>query len=72
MSKINAYSEAEIAEALRARISYRVSQTDLAKELGISHAHLSEVLAGKKRPGPVVLKAMGYDPAPYYCKVQTQ
>ena len=72
MSKVKPVSEAEIAEALRARISYRLSQTDLAKELGISHAHLSEVLSGKKRPGPRVLKAMGYDPTPYYCKAGAQ
>ena len=62
-------TEAEIVEELRSRVSYRISQTDLADKIGISRSYLSEVLAGKKISiGPRILDALGYDPAPRYAK----
>lgn len=69
-NKVNTHSADEIAEALRGRISYDTTQIDLAKELGISRSHLCEVLGGKKQLGPAILKALGYDPTPYYRKAK--
>ena len=65
---VNTDSVDEIAEALRDRINYKTTQNDLAKQLGISHSHLSEVLSGKKKVGPVILEKLGYDPMPRYAK----
>ena len=61
-------SEDAIVEAIRARIGYRKGQTDVADDLGVSRSYLCEVLSGKKKPGPVLLKALGYDPLPHYRK----
>ena len=64
-------SEQEIIETMRARIGYKRTQNDLADKLGVSHSYLSELLAGKKKsPGPSILKALGYDPAPHYRKAK--
>lgn len=63
-------SEKAIADVIRARIGYRKPQTALADELGVSRSYLSEVLAGKKKPGPGLLRALGYDPSPYYRKAE--
>ena len=68
MRNVKTQSQGEIVEALRSRIAYRRGQERLAKELGISRPYLSELLAGKKKPGPAILKALGYDPTPYYRK----
>lgn len=67
---VNTHSEDEIAEALRDRINYRTTQTDLAKELGISRSYLCELLLGRKKVGPEVLRKLGYDPTPYYRKAK--
>ena len=62
-------SEPDIIDRLRDRIGYKRSQTKLAEELGISRSYLCELLAGAKvKPGPEILKALGYDPTPYYRK----
>ena len=61
-------SEDDVVADLRSRVTYEVGQNDIAAELGISQAAVSEVLAGKKGLGPKVLKALGYDPTPYYRK----
>lgn len=63
-------SEQDIIEVVRAKITYRRHQTALAAELGVSRSYLSEFLAGKKSPGPVILRAIGYDPSPYYRKAE--
>ena len=55
-----------IAAELRGRINYATTQSEVAAELGVSTAYLSEVLAGKKNVGEKILKALGYDPQPYY------
>ena len=62
-------TDEQIAAELRSRIGYSTTQTAIAKELGISKAFLSEVLAGKKAVGKKVLKALGYQPVPYYRRV---
>jgi transcriptional regulator with XRE-family HTH domain len=57
---------AEIVAELRSRISYSMSQKDVAAEIGVTTGHLSDVLAGKKGIGAKITKALGYDPTPYF------
>jgi plasmid maintenance system antidote protein VapI len=59
-------SAEEITEELRSRISYEVSQKDVAAEIGVTDSYLSEVLADKKRIGEKIIKALGYETTPYY------
>ena len=61
----------EIADEIRSRISYAMSQKDLAAEIGVTQGHLSDVLAGKKSIGAKLAKALGYDPTPYYRRTGT-
>lgn len=56
----------QIADGLRARIKYGVTQRDIAKELGISTAYLCDFLAGKREAGPTILKKLGFDTDPLY------
>ena len=39
------------------------TQAELAKEIGISPAYLSDVLAGRRDPGPSVLDFLGIEKA---------
>lgn len=62
------HSDREIVAGLRSRIKYDFGQVDLAKELKVSKAYISELLAGKRGVGERVLKALGYSPTPHYRK----
>ena len=44
---------------LRKRLDKAGTQTALAKELGISKPYLSDILKGKRDPGPKVLAQLG-------------
>jgi hypothetical protein len=68
MRTVKTESAAEIVELLRGRVGYRRRANALARQLGVSHSYLSEVLAGKKLPGPKLLDALGFDPAPRYAR----
>lgn len=48
----------ELIQALRDRAS-ESSQAALAKWLGISQPYLSDVLNGRRAPGPKILRKMG-------------
>jgi hypothetical protein len=37
--------------------------------MGVSEAYLSDVLAGKRNPGPAILKALGLSQRPVYSKI---
>jgi len=54
-------SEQEALELLRAQISYGRRITGLAKELGVSQAFMSAVLAGQKRMTDPMLKLIGVE-----------
>ncbi|MDE2472517.1 MAG: helix-turn-helix transcriptional regulator [Bradyrhizobium sp.] len=56
----------QIASDLRAMISYDVNQGDIAKELRVSRAYLSEFLSGKREVSSAILEALGYDIEPLY------
>lgn len=53
------------ADQLRSLVSTRIigerSQKELADELGISTAYLSDFLAGAREPGHKMLTALGYE-----------
>ncbi len=60
----------ELAEVVRGRVSYNVTQAMLAKEFGVSQSYLSDFLAGKREAGPRILKALGYNDTPHYTKAK--
>ena len=49
----------QIVEQLRKLCIQHKSQKAVATFLGISDPYLSDILAGKRAPGPKVLKALG-------------
>ena len=59
-------SSREIADMLKARISFRRRQKALAKSLGVSQSYLSDFLAGNREVGPTILKALNFEITPYY------
>lgn len=56
----------QIASDIRAMISYDVNQGDIAKELRVSRAYLSEFLSGKREVSSAILEALGYEIEPLY------
>jgi len=53
-------TEKQIVEMLKSRIKYGTNQAKLAKELGVSRAFLSDVLAGKRSIGAKIPKKLGF------------
>lgn len=53
------FNTTDVLNMLRSHISYEESQKDLAREMGVSEAYVSLVLAGKRQPGPKVLTFLG-------------
>jgi transcriptional regulator with XRE-family HTH domain len=56
----------KIADDLKRRIKYGVTQTDIAAEMGISKGYLCDFLQGNREAGPAILKALGYETTPFY------
>jgi len=48
-----------IVTDLRKR-STKQGQASVARELGVSRSYLSHILAGRRQPGPKLLRAMGF------------
>ena len=61
-------SDREIAEMVRSQIGEKSTQKQWAEQAGISAAYLSDFLLGKRGAGPAILKALGFEPRPYYRK----
>lgn len=55
---------------LRARITSADNQSELAAELGISRQYVWEMAAGKRPPGPRLLRALGYEKVTMYRRVK--
>lgn len=51
-------------------IDNELSQKDFAKATGISTSYLCDFLQGKRRPGPTILKALGFEEQPYFKKTR--
>ncbi len=55
--------------AVRGRIAKAGSQRSLARELGVSQSHISDVLAGPVEPSEGFVSAMGWEKQPSrYCR----
>ncbi len=51
-------SKADLVELLRQRAKRVGSQQALAERLGVTPAYLSDVLGGRREPGPKILEAL--------------
>ena len=66
------YSQAVIANndvlliSLRHEVEKAGSQRNWAREHNVSEAHLSDVLLGRCQPGPLIARALGFEPAWIY------
>jgi len=56
------FTEEEVRQRLRDLIRYDRSQTDIAKEVGLSAAYVSSVLKGKDRPAAKLARLVGMEP----------
>jgi DNA-binding transcriptional regulator YdaS (Cro superfamily) len=54
-------TEQQVVSQLRAAASAAGSQRAYAESIGVSEAYLSDVLAGRRAPGPKVLAALGLE-----------
>jgi transcriptional regulator with XRE-family HTH domain len=52
--------EEEVLELLRRRVHKSASLRQAAIQFGVSAQYLSDVLCGRRRLGPTLLKALGY------------
>lgn len=54
-------SELEMREVIRTAVKSIGSLREAARRWNVSAAHLSDCLNGRRRPGPAVLKHVGYE-----------
>jgi hypothetical protein len=62
-------TDRELAEMLRAKLA-KQTQRAWADNAGISPAYLSDFLAGRRGPGPALLRALGFESTAYYRKAE--
>lgn len=67
---MNYRTDRELAAMIKAQIDRHIpgTQAAWAKQAGISQAYLSDFLQGKRGAGPAILKAIGFEPTPFYRK----
>ncbi len=53
-------NELQVRAMLVDRLHTAGTQTELAKELGVSPVYISDVLNGRRQPGKTLLRALGY------------
>lgn len=61
-------SERDLADMIKDQLGDRKTQKEWAKKAGISPAYLSDFLQGRRGAGPAILKALGFEPTPFYRK----
>jgi hypothetical protein len=61
----------DLRDIVRAAIGQNGTQKAWADEAGISQAYLSDFLKGSRGAGPTILKAIGFEPTPYYRKAES-
>lgn len=61
-----------VIRSLRKQSQARGSQRALAKYLGVSPAYLSDVLKGRREPGPKILDALGMTKRTVYAPTDGQ
>lgn len=52
-------TDAQVRSELRRQVAALGTQTALARRMGCSLPYLNDVLAGKRAPGPKILRALG-------------
>jgi hypothetical protein len=57
---VRGYTKQQVIDMVRAKLS-GVSQSDLAREIGISRGYLADVLSGRALPGPMILHHLGLE-----------
>lgn len=65
-------TDKDLSEMLMQRVgpSPKKRQQDIAQELGVAPSFLSDVLKGRRRFTPKILRKLGYDPTPHYKKAK--
>lgn len=53
-------SKAQFLEHLKRKIKTAGTQREMAAQLGVSQQYLSDVLKGRREPGPKLAEAMGF------------
>lgn len=61
----------DVVRLLKKQLILRINQKALAEELGISQQHLSDMLHGRRAPGPAVLDLLGLEGNLYAKKGRT-
>ena len=64
-------SEQDLVALLRSQIGENGTQKDWAAKAGVSAVYVSDFLQGKRNAGPAILRALGFDPKPYYRRVES-
>lgn len=57
---VRGYTKQQVIGMLRAKLSDG-SQSDLAREIGISRGYLADALSGRALPGPAILQHLGLE-----------
>lgn len=60
------YQISDIKEILQGFVRIEGNQTKAAQKLGITSSYLSDVLNGKRSPGPSILSKIGLDSVVVY------
>lgn len=63
-------TDKDLTEMLLQRLGPKKRQQDIAQELGVAPSFLSDVLKGRRRFTPRILRKLGYDPTPHYRKAK--
>ncbi len=58
---MKALTQTQLLDELRARVDSIGSQRKLAIAIGCSQQYLSDVLSGRRLPGPLILRGLGYE-----------
>lgn len=61
------FSNADLIELVRAECDGR-SQKEWAAKNGLAASYVSDFLNGRRDAGPALLRALGFDPQPFYRK----
>lgn len=60
---VRTYTDEDVIEMLRYRVDREGTQTALSIQIGITPQYLSDVLKGRRRPGPAILNFLGLEMA---------
>lgn len=61
----------DVLERLRAAIEKRGSAQAWAYDIPCSPSYVSDILAGRREPGPLVLQALGLEAVPTYREIRS-